>query len=65
MLIPCPKCGKTHETSEKRANAPMWGAGYWEHYCTDCWLAFGRREMENYAARSPMPLNKYGRTVRG
>lgn len=63
MLITCPKCGKSHETTPEKAKAPMWGAGYWEHYCLDCWVAFGRNEFAAYAARSPMPLNKYGRTV--
>lgn len=54
----CPKCSKLHETTEELANAPMWGTGYWDHYCDECWRGFGRHEREIYLARMPAPLTQ-------
>ena len=59
MLCGCPKCGKIFETTEELANAPMWGTGYWDHYCPECFNAFGREEREVYLARTPPPLTQY------
>lgn len=58
MLCKCPKCGRPHDTTEQLANAPMWGTGYWDHYCGECWNAFGQIERANYLARMPAPLTQ-------